>query len=379
MSRFKRDYLHLSPPDIGDTEAAGIIRALRSGWVAPLGPEVDAFEREIAAFTGRAHAVALASGTAALHLAYKHAGVTAGSEVVVPTLTFGATAFPVEYLGAHPIFTDVDPESWTIDLELLADLLERRATSGRMPAAIVAVDLFGVPCNYSQLLPLAAEYGIPVIADAAEALGADCEARPAGSFGESAVLSFNGNKIITTSGGGMYLTDDADAAAKVRYWATQSREPQPWYEHVETGYNYRLSNLLAAVGRAQLERLPSFVVRRREIRALYTVLLSTLPAVTVMADPNWGESNAWLTTIQIDPEVHPNGPTRVRLALEEANIESRPIWKPMHQQPLFQGAKHELTGVADRAFRDGLCLPSGTKMTDEDVERVVEVLIRALA
>jgi len=370
--------IYLSPPDCGDLEAKAVEGAVRSGWVAPLGPEVDAFEAEIAAFSGRAHAVALSSGTAALHLGLNALHVGAGQDVVVPTLTFGATAFAVTYTGALPVFLDVESHSWNLDPDLLDEFLAARAATGSLPAAVVPVDVFGCTADYERIMPICEQYGIPVLADAAESLGASHGDRPAGSFGEAAVFSFNGNKIITTSGGGMLVTDDADLAAKVRFWATQSREPFPWYEHEEIGYNYRMSNILAALGRVQLSRLPEMVVRRRSIRDRYADALSGVDGVSVMGDPPWGPGNGWLTTMTIDLAVHPDAPRRVREALEARNIESRPIWKPMHLQPVFAGAQSLLTGVADRVFDAGLCLPSGSAMCDDDIDRVVEGILAEL-
>lgn len=370
--------LHLSPPDCGESEARAVESAVRSGWVAPLGPEVDAFETEIASLSGREYGVALSSGTAALHLGLQSLQVGSGDEVVVPTLTFGATAFAVTYTGASPVFLDVEQESWNLDPNLLTDFLAARAASGSLPAAVVTVDLFGRTCDYDRIIPVCQGYGVPVFADAAEAAGATHGERPAGSFGAAAAFSFNGNKIMTTSGGGMLVTDDADLAAKVRFWASQSREALPWYEHEEIGYNYRLSNVLAALGRAQLTRLPDMIERRRVIRDRYAAGLSGVAGVTVMGDAPWGRDNAWLTTATFDPEVHPDAPLRIREALEARNIESRPIWKPMHLQPVFSTNESLLTGVADRAFATGLCLPSGSSMADGDVDRVVEGILAEL-
>ena len=363
--------LYLSPPDCGELEAQAVERAVRSGWVAPLGPEVDAFESEIARFSGRTHAVALSSGTAALHLGLLALHVKAGDEVVVPTLTFGASAFAVTYTGASPVFLDVEEGSWNLDPDLLGDFLAERAESNSLPAAVLTVDVFGRTCDYDRIIPICEEYGVPALADSAEALGAAHGSSPAGSFAAAAAFSFNGNKIMTTSGGGMLVTDDADLAAKVRFWATQSREPFPWYEHEEIGYNYRLSNVLAALGRAQLTRLPDMIERRRAIRNRYAEGLSDMAGVSVMGDAPWGRDNAWLTTATFDPEVHPDAPRRIREALELGNIEARPIWKPMHLQPIFAQCEARLTGSAERAFEQGLCLPSGSTMTDDDVDRVL--------
>ena len=370
--------IYLSPPCAGPLEAYALVAALETGWVAPLGPEVDAFEVELAQAAGRAHAVALSSGTAAIHLGLMTLGVSLGDEVVVPTMTFGATAFAVTYTGAAPVFLDIEEHSWNLDPEVLRGFLAQRASAGRLPAAVVTVDVFGRTCDYDAILPLCAEYGVPVLADAAEALGATHGSAPAGSMGAAAVFSFNGNKIITTSGGGVLVTDDPEIARKVRHWATQSREPFPWYEHEEIGFNYRMSNILAALGRAQLSRLPSIVERRRAIRDRYAARLSLVPGVMVMGDPPWGTWNGWLTTVRFDPAVHADAPTRVREALEAENIETRPVWKPMHQQPVFAEAESVLTGVADAVFETGLCLPSGTAMTDDDIDRVLGVMLAEL-
>ena len=378
MSANPPERLYLSPPNVTNLEIEAVVLALRSGWVAPLGPEVDAFERETAAFGGAGHAVALSSGTAALHLGLLALGVGPEEEVVVPTMTFGATAFAVTYVGASPVFLDIESESWNLDPEVLEAFLSRRAALNLLPSAIITVDVFGRSCDYGRIMAIADRYEVPVLADAAEALGATNGDRPCGSFGRASVISFNGNKIMTTSGGGMLLTDDAAMAEKVRFWATQSREHTPWYEHEEIGYNYRMSNILAALGRAQLSRLPAMIERRRDIRDRYSALLSDVAGVVVLGDPPWGLSNAWLTTVRFEPSLHSDAPTRIREALEAANIESRPVWKPMHQQPVFAGAQSVLTGVADEIFADGLCLPSGVAMADGDVERVADIILREL-
>lgn len=370
--------LLLSPPYITESEVESAIAALRSGWVAPLGPEVDQFEVEMAEASGRRYAVALSSGTAALHLALMAVGVKRGDHVVVPTLTFGATAFAVTYVGAVPIFVDSESQSMNLDPELLRLLLEKQASLGTLPAAVITVDLFGRTCDYTKILQLCEQYGIPVISDSAEALGAWHGSNPAGSTGECAVFSFNGNKIITTSGGGMLVTDNAELANQARFRATQSREPAPWYEHNEIGYNYRMSNILAAIGRAQLERLPEIIEHRRGIREMYNSYLSVLEGVSVDGDAPWGRWNGWLTTVRFDRDVWPAASHRVREMLEKNNIESRPIWKPMHQQPVFAGTRTELTGEADRIFEEGLCLPSGTGMQDEQVQHVAELIVAEL-
>ena len=370
--------IYLSPPNISAMDIAEVVKSFESGWVAPVGPDIDSFENEVASFVGRKFAVALSSGTGALHLAYKAAGIKPGDEVVIPTMTFGATAFPISYIGARPVFIDVEPNTWTVDVGLMAEFLKKRAAINRLPAAVVAVDLYGVTCDYKNLIDVTSEYGIPIIADSAEALGATYLNENAGKYGDSAVLSFNGNKIITTSGGGMFLTDSKEVAGQVRYWATQSREPTPWYEHLDIGYNYRLSNILASLGRSQLNRIHNIVSHKREIRAQYSKLLTDVDGINVMGDPSWGKSNAWLTTICMDTKIHPDGPKRVRIALERQNIESRPVWKPMHQQPIYRNEETFLTGASDSIFSQGLCLPSGISLGSGDIQRVVKILIEEL-
>ncbi len=368
----------LSQAHVTEREVEALTRAVASGWVAPLGPEVDGFEADICAFTGAAQALALSSGTAALHLGLLGLGVKPGDDVIVPTLTFGATAFAVTYTGARPVFLDVEEQGWGLSPELLAAVLEKRAVHGRNVAAIIPVDLFGRPADYDRILPIAERYGVPVLIDAAESLGARHGDRAAGTMGNAGIYSFNGNKIMTTSGGGMLVSDDEELVAKARFRSTQSREPFPWYEHEEIGFNYRMSNILAALGRAQLSRLPEMIARRRQIRALYTEALSDLEGVVVTPDPPWGTGNSWLTTVTFDRTLRPGSSEHVRLALQAESIESRPIWKPMHQQPVFRDRDTYLTGSADRVFEEGLCLPSGVGLSTEDVERVADGVQRAL-
>ena len=370
--------LFLSAPSVGEAERAAIDAAMQSGWVAPIGPEIDAFEAELAAQAGRTHAVALSSGTAAIHLGLLALGVSDGEEVLVPTMTFGATAFAVVHAGARPVFLDVEEQSWNLDPNLLESTLKEKAAKGHLPAAVIPVDVFGRTCDYDNIIRICGEFQVPVLVDSAESLGALHGGSPAGSMGNAAVFSFNGNKIITTSGGGALVTNDPEIARKVRHWSTQSREPFPWYEHEEIGYNFRMSNILAALGRAQLARLPEIVERRRAIRERYAATLESVPGVTVMGDPPWGAWNGWLTTVRFDLSMHPNAPTLIREALETHDIESRPVWKPMHQQPVFKDSECVLTGVADRLFDEGLCLPSGTAMTDVDVDRVFGVMLATL-
>lgn len=361
----------LSGPDVGPRERAALLRAFDSGWIAPLGPEVDAFEHDLAAATGRAHAVALSSGSAALHLALLELGVGPGDDVLASTFTFAATVNPIRYLGASPVLVDSESRTWGMDPELLDAELGRRDRRGAPAKAIVVVDLFGQPCDHDALRAVAAAHGVPLVEDAAEALGAvAASGAPAGSLGSSAVVSFNGNKMITTSGGGVLVTDDADVAERARHRASQARLPAPHYEHAEVGYNYRLSNLLAALGRAQLAGLSGKVERRRQIAAHYRDRLADLPGLAFAPFDSLGASNGWLSVILLDRAAGP-GPEDVRRALAREGIESRPVWKPMHRQPVFATARAVLNGVADDAFARGLCLPSGSALSDDDVERVV--------
>jgi dTDP-4-amino-4,6-dideoxygalactose transaminase len=368
----------LSQAHVTDLEVQAVTRAVTSGWVAPLGPDVDGFEADVKAFIGVGHALALSSGTAALHLGLLGLGVAPGDEVIVPTLTFAATAFSVTYAGATPVFVDAEEVGWGLDPELLEGALVARRRVGARVAAILPVDMVGRTADHDAILAVADAHGVPVLVDAAESLGADHRGRSAGTMGQAAIYSFNGNKIMTTSGGGMLVSDDEELVEKARFRSTQAREPFPWYQHEEIGFNYRMSNILAALGRAQLARLPEMVARRRAIRAVYADGLVDLPGVEVTGDPPWGRGNAWLSTLRFDPAVWPGAAERVRLYLAERLIESRPIWKPMHAQPVFAGNAAFVTGVADRLFDEVLCLPSGVGLTDADIERVIAAVRAAL-
>jgi dTDP-4-amino-4,6-dideoxygalactose transaminase len=376
---FQKERLYLSPPYLSGEEQAFVQEALASGWIAPLGPQVEAFEREFAETVGVPYALALSSGTAALHLALIEAGVQAGDEVAVSTLTFAASAFPIVYLGARPVFIDSERQSWNMDPDLLAEWLNQRARVGRLPKAVVLVHLYGQSANILPLQELCQRYGIALVEDAAEALGATYCGKAPGTFGLAGIYSFNGNKIITTSGGGMLVSHDERLIAHARKLATQAREPFPYYEHAEIGYNYRLSNLLAAVGRAQLHTLEQRVQKRRWIFERYRLRLQHLPGVEFMPEALWGQCTRWLSVILLDPNEFGATPETVRLALEAENIESRPIWKPLHLQPVFAGCETVGGAVAEDLFRRGLCLPSGTGMTEADIERVVEVIQRVHA
>ena len=359
--------IYLSPPDTGLADQAAINRAFEGGWIAPLGPEVDAFEAELASVTDRGHGVALSSGTAALHLALLLLGVGAEDRVLVSSLTFSATTNAIRYVGARPVLVDSEPGSWNMDPDLLAEALE----SGEYRACI-PVDIYGQCADYRRIVPLLAEHGVPLVSDAAEALGATHEGSPAGSFGAMAALSFNGNKVITTSGGGALVTDDADWASKARWLSTQARDPAPHYQHSAIGYNYRLSNLLAALGRSQLSDLKRRVDIRRGHNVFYREALGDLPGVEFMPEAPGNRSTFWLTTLTIDPALAGVDREQVRLNLESLDIEARPVWKPMHLQPVFADYEVFGGGVAERLFENGLCIPSGSSLTESQRDQVVD-------
>lgn len=362
--------IYLSPPDVGPLEESYVSQALRSGWVAPLGPEVEAFEREIAERVGTAQALAVNSGTSALHLALLSLGAGPGTVVVAPTMTFVATANAAVYTGSEPVFVDCDQANGNMDVAALEEMLKRLSRAGETVAAVLVADMFGSCAEYDELLPVCAAAGVPVVEDAAQALGATYQGRPAASFGRLGALSFNGNKIITTSGGGMLVSDDAALLARCRHLATQAREPAPHYEHADIGYNYRLSNLLAALGRAQLRRLDGMMRRRRLIRERYAKLFSTVPGVRLLADGDEG-SNCWLTSIVVDPERSGWRAAELGTHLGAQDIETRPVWKPMHLQPVFAGCRAVVTGAAENLFAQGLTLPSGSVLDDRRMGRVV--------
>jgi dTDP-4-amino-4,6-dideoxygalactose transaminase len=367
--------IFLSPPEVGAEERRMLLEAFDSNWIAPVGPDIDAFERELAERAGVGHAVALSSGTAALHLALMLVGVGAGDDVLIPSFTFIATAAAVRYLGANPVFVDCSAQNWNIDPELVAEHLADRSRHGRLPAAVVTVDLYGQTADYDRLAACCAGYGIPLVEDAAEALGASYRDRPAGSFGSVGVFSFNGNKIITTSGGGMLVSDSGDLIDRARFLATQARDPFPHYEHSELGYNYRLSNLLAALGRAQLRGLDSRMTRRRSINEYYRRALGDLPGITMMPVAEYGEPNWWLTCVTVDPGQFGADREEIRLALEAVDIESRPTWKPLHLQPVFAGLPTVGGAASAHIFERGLCLPTGSALSEGELARIVETVV----
>ncbi|MGN6205834.1 DegT/DnrJ/EryC1/StrS family aminotransferase [Humibacter sp.] len=364
----------MSSPDVGELEESYIIKAFRSGWIAPLGPDVDAFEAELAERVGVGHAAALSSGTAALHLGLLCLGVQPGDVVVTSTMTFAATANAIVYAGCTPYFVDCEIETGNMEPALLEQALRELDSAGRRVGAIVPVDLLGKTVDYERICDIAAQFGVPVLADAAESLGATHHGRPAGSFGAASAISFNGNKIMTTSGGGMLLTNDEALATRVRYLATQARQPAVHYEHTEIGYNYRMSNLLAALGRAQLTRLDAMMARRRAVRDAYRALFNEVPGVEIFGGAHDEEDNCWLTALIVDPGSAGWSTLELSDALSTANIESRPLWKPMHLQRVFASAPAIITGNAEDLFHRGLTLPSGSALSSDDIERVVNIL-----
>ena len=366
--------LYLSPPDIGQAERAYVQEAFDTNWIAPIGPHLDAFEKEFAAKVGAKHAVAVSSGTAALHLALRGVGVGAGDEVLCASMTFVASASPITFLGAKPVFIDSEEKSWNMDPALVAETIVRKAKAGRAPRAVVLVHLYGQAADFNPVRDVCAQHGVALVEDAAEALGATYHGKAPGSLGRAGIHSFNGNKIITTSGGGMLVTDDAALAATARHWSTQARDAAPHYEHTTLGYNYRLSNVCAAIGRGQLQDLDKKVARRREHFAAYAKAFADLPGVAMQPEAPWGKSTRWLTCLTIDPKIAGTDRERVRLALEAADIECRPLWKPMHLQPVFRQAEKVGGSVSENLFEYGLCLPSGSGMSDEDRGRVIEIV-----
>jgi dTDP-4-amino-4,6-dideoxygalactose transaminase len=423
MDAMKNPRMFLSPPHMGGRELELVRQAFASNYIAPLGPMVDAFEAEFSAYTGIPHCVALSSGTSATHLALRHLGVRPGDEIMASTLTFIGSVTPATFQGATPVFIDCDESSWNMDPDLLIEAIDDAGSRGQMPKAVIPTDLYGQPCNLPRIRDICERHGIPVICDSAEAMGAkyqgtasfakasedrgdggqetgdrgqmsedsdqipDLGPRTSGPWRHSgfdawaSVFSFNGNKIITTSGGGMLASHDQDLIDHARKLSQQARDPAPWYEHTEIGFNYRMSNILAAIGRGQLEVLDERVTRRREIFEGYRQRLGDLPGVSFMPEPADCRSNRWLTVALIDPAEFGADTHAVREALEVENIEARPLWKPMHLQPVFAGHAFwkEREAVSEQLFAQGLCLPSGTAMTEGDLDRVCQIVRRICA
>ena len=369
--------IFLSPPHMGDLEQKYIGEAFASNWIAPLGPHVEAFQREFAATVGVSHALATISGTAALHLALQLVGVGNGDDVFVSTLTFAASVNPVRYLGATPVLVDSERDSWNMDPHLLAQELQERAKIGKLPKAVVVVHLYGQSADMDPILESCRKYEVPLIEDAAEALGATYKGRPVGTLGRAGVFSFNGNKIITTSGGGMLVSEDRRLVTHAFKLATQARDPAPYYEHSQVGYNYRMSNVLAGIGRGQLRVLSERVAARRRNFEFYAAALGDVPGIEFMPEAPWGTHTRWLTTAVITPAEFGIDRDELRQRLDAANIEARPVWKPMHLQPVYRECAALGGSVAEDLFRRGLCFPSGSNMTADDLERVVSVVREA--
>ena len=369
--------IFLSFPHLGGNEMQYINEAFRESWVVPLGPNVDEFERRLEAYLSASNVVALSAGTAALHLGLVELGVTAGDEVLCQSFTFAASANPVKYQGANPVFVDSEPDTWNMSPDALERaIIDRKRFTGRYPKAIVVVHLYGMPAQMDEIMAIAARYNIPVLEDAAEALGSTYKGRKCGTIGNFGALSFNGNKIITTSGGGALICPNDEAERHVKFLATQAREPMPYYYHKEIGYNYRLSNISAGIGCGQMEHIAERVARRREIHALYAQGLASLPGITVHTEPTADAvSNFWLTTILLDDSLQ-FSPEDLRQALEAENIESRRLWRPMNMQPVYADAPFYGDGCAERLFNRGLCLPSGSILTDDEIARVVDCITK---
>lgn len=374
------EMIKLSLPHIGTTEIEWVNKAFVGDWVVPLGPNVDEFERRLENYLGgNKEVVALSAGTAALHLGLVVLGVEAGDEVICQALTFSASANPICYQGAHPVFVDSEPDTYNMSPAALEEaIVARHRATGRYPKAIIPVHLYGMPAKMDEIIEIAAHYGIPVLEDAAEALGSEYHGKKCGTIGNYGALSFNGNKIITTSGGGALICPDEESARRVLFFATQARENRPYYYHEHIGYNYRLSNVSAGVGCGQMDVLPERVARRRAIHQLYKEGLSNLAGVTVQCNPTEEfDSNFWLSTILIDPATGFT-PEDVRVAMLNAKIETRLLWRPMQMQPIFRDAPYYGGDVSQRLFETGLCLPSGSVLTDEQISRVIDELHRIL-
>jgi pyridoxal phosphate-dependent aminotransferase EpsN len=359
---------------MGEDEQKLVTEAFASNWIAPLGPHVDAFEKECAERAGVGHGAALSSGTAAIHLALRLLDLQPGDEVFCSTFTFCASANPIVYEGGTPVFIDSDHATWNMDAQLLREALESSAKRNKLPRAVIVVDLYGQCADYDALEAACAEYNVPILADSAEAIGATYKGRKAGGFGKCGVFSFNGNKIITTSGGGMLVSDDESFIQKARFLAQQARDPAPHYQHSTLGFNYRLSNVLAAIGRGQLRVLDERIAARKRNFEFYKAALGNLPGLSFMPIVEHGEPNYWLTCVTIDPEAFEASREEIRLALEAANIESRPVWKPLHLQPIFEGLKVYGGAVSEAIFERGLCLPSGSSLTISQLEKICELV-----
>ncbi|WP_212005385.1 DegT/DnrJ/EryC1/StrS aminotransferase family protein [Chitinophaga sp. HK235] len=365
----------LSSPHMGGTEKDFVTAAFDTNWIAPLGANVDGFEEDLEQYLKEGYVAALSSGTAALHLALVLADVKAGDEVICQSMTFSASANPITYQGATPVFVDSEKDTWNLDPVLLEQAIRDRIAKGKKPKAIIPVHLYGMPAKMNEIQAIAASYDIPVIEDAAEALGSWYGDKACGTLGDFGILSFNGNKIITTSGGGALVSKDKAAIVKSRFLASQARDPAPHYEHTHIGYNYRMSNICAGIGRGQMKVLEKRVEQRRANYQHYEKELNALPGVQFVSEPKGTFSNRWLSTILIDP-LQSNGITRetIRLALDKYQIESRPLWKPMHLQPVFAGVPAYVNGVSEMLFNNGLCLPSGSNLTQAQLQQTTDII-----
>lgn len=371
----------LSTPHMGEAELHYVEEAFRTNWIAPLGPNVDAFEREIADLVGAGHAAAVSSGTAAIHLAVRILGVKPGDRVFCSTLTFAASANPIVYEGGEPVFIDSEPGSWNMSPQALERAFEAATAEGWLPKAVIVVNLYGQSADMDALTAICDRHGVPVIEDAAESLGARYKGRPSGVFGLMGVYSFNGNKIITTSGGGMLVSDDEDLIKQARFLATQARDPAPHYQHSQIGFNYRMSNILAGVGRGQLQVLDQRVEARRAIYQAYRDGLADIEGLEWQPEPDWSYSNRWLSALTVDPAITGFTASELIARLADEMIEARPVWKPMHLQPVFAHCRHFAHGnepVSDRIFDQGICMPSGSNMSAGEIARVVDAMRSAL-
>lgn len=370
--------IYLSPPHVGELEQKFIAEAFATNWIAPLGPHVEGFERELAELVGIRGAVALSSGTAAIHLALRLIGVGPGDIVFCSTLTFVASANPILFQGATPVFIDSDPDTWNMSPQALQRALKEAEQVGKLPKAVIVVNLYGQSADMDPIVEMCNAFGVPIIEDAAESLGATYKGKASGTFGRFGIYSFNGNKIITTSGGGMLVSDDLESLEKARYWATQAREPARHYQHTEMGYNYRLSNVLAGIGRAQLSQLQSRVESRRSVFARYQEGLSDREELTFMREAPYGFSTRWLTVVQLKEGVGDRSASKLIEHLEKYEIEARPVWKPLHLQPLFASCTYysheEGVSISEQFFDTGICLPSGSSLAIEDQEFIISRL-----
>lgn len=374
--------IYMSSPDVTEHEEKALVRAIRSGWIAPLGPEVDAFEEELAEYCGRKYAVALSSGTAALHLGLLTLGVGPGDLVLTSSLTFAATTNAIVYTGAEPVFIDAD-ETGNMNPDLLEEAFQTLQNEGKTVKVVVPVDLLGKVADHERIGEIASRFGAVVLSDAAESLGATLSGKSAGAYGKAAIVSFNGNKIMTTSGGGALLTDDEEFAKHVRYLATQARQPVVHYEHTDIGYNYRMSNILAALGRAQLSRLDEMIEKRRQHRLRYRELFQDVPGVSIFGEPSGADGgdtqdNFWLTSIIVDEDGAGFSAADLQKALAETNIEARPLWKPMHLQPVHQEPRSFSDGTSERLFQTGISLPSGSALKQDEIDRIESAIANFL-